>query len=107
MSLTSPIGSDPPLIHVSASRTVGRGPALPRAMHICHATTMNGEIVVTGCWNFEEGSDMEDMERYRSCFAYRNAAWVEVAGPGGPVVQNSPEEPTSSFVAGCELVLLG
>ena len=70
---------------------------------------MNGEIFVTGCWNFEEGSDMEDMEVYRCCFAYRNAAWVEVAGPGGPVVQNPPRElePTSSYVAGCEFLLLG
>ena len=69
---------------------VSRGPELG-------GTTIYGELFVTGIYGHDE----------RYCYVYRNAAWVEVAGPGGPIVQPNPPISCGEFGAACGWVLLG
>ena len=62
--------------------------------------TMDGEILVTG-YAVEEDPDDPDNDEIaaRHTFAYRNAAWVQVANPGGPEHFNR--------YSACERILLG
>ena len=53
------------------------GPALPRAISECSATTTNGEISVTG-------RSKDDGRTY--FFVYRNSEWLDLAAPGAPTV---------------------
>ena len=99
------------LIYDVLSDSWAMGPPLPRAIRCCHATTLNGEIFVTGCDREDDGdesddtTDSEDSEfeiqpETRFWFAYRNAAWLEVAGPADQIMTEGERYP-------CESVLLG
>ena len=99
------------LIYDVLSDSWAMGPPLPRAIRCCHATTLNGEIFVTGCDREDDGdesddtTDSEDSEfeiqpETRFWFAYRNAAWLEVAGPTDQIMTEGGRYP-------CESVLLG
>ena len=79
------------LIYDVPSDSWSTGTSLPCGM-FCdgprYATTLDGELFLTGCSMKEtDGEDSEDSEdggeeEVSCCFAYRNAAWVEVASPG-------------------------
>ena len=81
------------LIYDEPSDTWTTGPALPRGMPDCCAAAVDGEIFITSDRIVEgNGEDSDDSSSevtwVKWCFAYRNGAWVQVAVPGGPAVQN-------------------
>ena len=98
------------LIYDEPSDTWTTGPALPRGMPDCCAAAVDGEIFITSYTivedNGEDSDDSSSEETWaRWCFAYRNAAWVQVAVPGGPAVQNPEYLP--HHCDACESALLG
>ena len=99
------------LIYDEPSDTWTTGPALPRGMPDCCAAAVDGEIFITSYIIVEDnGEDSDDSSSEETwvkwCFAYRNGAWVQVAVPGGPAVQN-PEYQIPHQCDACESVLLG